>query len=429
MSDALRRRLFEELDRLVLIDPHTHINPHAPASQTLADVLGYHYYTELAHSAGMPKAQIEEPGLDPKEKVRRLVENLAPLDNTIQYSWLVEMSRELFGFAHERVTPDNWEALYDTAAAKMRSPDWAAQVLKKSRLEAVFLTNDFDDPLTGFDTKLYIPCLRTDDLVFHLAKPEVRARLAKATGCEAGSATEVRKAIGKLFDHFTSKGARACAISLPPDFAPAPVSGPTADVALAALAAQGVDAAAERRREASHFVFWTLAEHCAAYHLPFDLMIGVNRAVYQAGVYQGQDLYDSRVSLIQYRELFNAFPQVVFPISVLASVTNQELTSYSWIFPNVVTHGHWWYSNTPTFIEHDTSARLEAVPRTKQIGYYSDMYKLEFALPKFAMYKRILAKVLAERFCVDRGWSEERAVEFGREVLRGNVERVFFAKG
>ena len=141
--------------------------------------------------------------------------------------------------------------------------------------------------------------------------------------------------------------------------------------------------------------------------------------------YQGRDLYDSRVSLIQYRELFNAFPQVTFPISVLASVTNQELASYAWIFPNVVTNGHWWYSNTPTFIEHDLPARLEAVPRTKQIGYYSDMYKLEFALPKFAMYKRILAKVLAERFVIDRGWSEERAVELGRQVLRGNVERIF----
>jgi glucuronate isomerase len=116
---------------------------------------------------------------------------------------------------------------------------------------------------------------------------------------------------------------------------------------------------------------------------------------------------------------------VTFPISVLASVTNQELTSYSWIFPNVVTHGHWWYSNTPAFIEHDTAARLEAVPRTKQVGYYSDMYKLEFALPKFAMYKRILAKVLAERFVIDRGWAEERAVSFGRQVLRGNVERIF----
>ncbi len=180
MSDSLRQRLFAELDRLVLID--THINPHSPASTTLADVLGYHYYTELAHSAGMPKARIEESGLDPKEKVRRLVENLAPLDNTIQYSWLVEMARALFGFQAERVTTENWESLYDAAAAKMRGSDWARQVLKQSRLEAVFLTNDFDDPLEGFDTRLYIPCLRTDDLVFHLGKPEVRARLERATG-------------------------------------------------------------------------------------------------------------------------------------------------------------------------------------------------------------------------------------------------------
>src|SRR5690349_14251673 len=76
MSLALRQRLFTELDSLVLIDPHTHINPHAPASQTLADVLGYHYYTELAHSAGLHREAIEEPGIEPKEKVRRLVEAL-----------------------------------------------------------------------------------------------------------------------------------------------------------------------------------------------------------------------------------------------------------------------------------------------------------------------------------------------------------------
>ena len=428
MSDALRKRLFDELDRLVLIDPHTHINPHAPAADTLADVLGYHYYTELAHSAGIPKARIEEPGLDPKEKVRRLVECLAPLDNTIQYSWLLEMARELFGFSDERVTPDNWEALYDTAAAKMRQPDWSSQVLKKSRLEAVFLTNDFDDPLEGFDARVYVPCLRTDDLVFHFGKPEVRARLEKASGVAPGSAAALRQAIGRLFEHFTRRGARACAISLPPDFAPVPVTAAAADAAIATLVKNGPSATPAERRDASNFVFWTLAEFCADFHLPFDLMIGVNRAVYEAGVYQGQDLYDSRVSLIQYRALFNAFPQVVFPISVLASVTNQELVSYSWIFPNVVTNGHWWYSNTPTYIEHDTAGRLEAVPRTKQIGYYSDMYKLEFALPKFAMYKRILAKTLAHRFCIDRGWSEGRAVELGRQVLRDNVERIFYAE-
>ncbi len=91
----------------------------------------------------------------------------------------------------------------------------------------------------------------------------------------------------------------------------------------------------------------------------------------------------------------------------------------------MLTNGPGWYSNTPAYIEHDAAARLEAVPRTKQIAYYSDMYKLEFALPKFAMYKRILAKILAERFVVDRRWKEEQAVDLGRQVLRGNVDAVF----
>ncbi len=425
MSTDLRTRIFTALDSIVLVDPHTHINAHAPASTTLADIMGYHYYTELAHSAGMPKARIEEPGLEPKDKVGRLVEYLGVLENTIQSSWLLEMAREFFDFDADAITTKNWESLYDRAAAKMSQPDWTARVFKRSKLEAVFLTNDFDDPLTGFDTAVYVPCLRTDDLVFHLAHSAVRSRLEKATGGSLHDARSLRMAIVRLFEHFVSRGARACAISLPPDFEPRQVAAAAAEAALAEVFRLGPQASAERVRELSHFVFWTLAECCADFKLPFDLMIGVNRGVYQDGVFQGRDLYDSRVSLIQYQALFNAFPTVLFPVSVLASVTNQELVSYSWIFPNVLTNGHWWYSNTPTYIEQDAAARLEAVPRTKQIGYYSDMYKLEFALPKFAMYKRILAKILAERFVIDRSWSEERAISLGRQVLRGNVDAVF----
>jgi glucuronate isomerase len=425
MSETLRERLFEELDALVLIDPHTHIDAHHPASATPADILGYHYFTELAHSAGMPKDQIEEPGLDPKEKCARLFANLGPIDNTIQYSWFIETAQTFFGFQENRITAENWEPLYEAAARQMARDDWAEHVLERSKLEAVFLTNDFDDPLEGFDTQRYIPCLRTDDLVFHLAKPEVRERLERAAGVAVKDSGTLRQAIGALFDHFKAHHARACAISLTPDFSPVPVPAGRADTAIDAVYSRGPDAAASHREALGHFVFWTLAQFCAEHQLPFDLMIGVKRGVYAGGVYQGQDLYDSRVSLIQYRELFNAFPQVTFPVSVLASVTNQELVSYAWIFPNVVTNGHWCYSNTPAFIEHDLAARLEAVPRTKQIGYYSDMYKLEFALPKFAMYKRILAKVLAERFVIDRDWSEEDAVALGKAVLRDNVERVF----
>ncbi len=424
MSTDLTHRLLGELERIVLIDPHTHINPHAAASKTLADIMGYHYYTELAHSAGLPKFKIEEPGLDPKTKVGRLVEWLDRLDNTIQVNWLIKLCQKFFGFDDVRINLDNWEKLYDTAAAKMAEPDWEDQCLKQSGIEKVFLTNDFDDPLAGFNTQRYIPCLRTDDLVFHLAKPEVRKRLATATNIEFTNTATLKEALGRLFTHFKKHDAKACAISLPPWFSPREpglheVRGPLQKIL------SNETLTFDEQARLSEFVFWSLAELCAEHRLPFDLMIGVNRRVYPDGVYQGQDLFDQRVSLIQYQELFNAFPQVTFPVSVLAQVSNQELVSYAWIFPNVVTNAHWWYSNIPAYITIDCRSRLEAVPRNKQIGYYSDMYKLEFAWPKFQMYRQVLAKVLAEDFVIGREWSEARALNLGQQVLRGNVETIF----
>jgi glucuronate isomerase len=426
MTESIRDSIYDAIASIRLIDPHTHINPHSPASHTLADLLGYHYYTELAHSAGMPKDQIEEPGLDPRELVWRLVNNLSPIENTAQYRWLIEICRQFFGFEGDRIDQSNWEELYDAAERQMASAEWPQMVLDQSNVEAVFLTNDFDDPLEGFDTDTYIPCLRTDDLVFHLEKPTTRQRLAACTEIELdGSLSSLRESLTHRFEHFVEHGARACAISLPPTFEPTLVSDGRASTALDHVLRQGSQADPSHKNALARRVFWTLAELCDEYGLPFDLMIGVNRGVYAEGVYQGQDLYDSRVSLIQYRELFNAFPAVKFPVSVLASVTNQELVSYAWIFPNVITNGHWWYSNTPSFIARDAAARLEAVPQTKQIAYYSDAYKLEFVWPKFDMYRRILAGILADHFVKGCGWSEERAIELGRQVLRDNVDEIF----
>src|SRR2546430_2030563 len=147
--DPLTQTLLAEIERIPLIDPHSHIDPHRPVSRHLDDILGYHYYTELAHSAGM--------------------------------------SQELL-------------------------------------------------------------------------RPEVPPReLERATGTDVGSPERLRQALGKLFEHFTGRGAKACAISLPPDFHP---TRPLTD-------------------RGPQFIFWALAELCRDFRLPFDLMVGVNRNVYR----------------------------------------------------------------------------------------------------------------------------------------------------
>jgi glucuronate isomerase len=401
-SDNLVRDLYTELARVPLIDPHSHIDPHRPVSKHLDDILGYHYYTELAHSAGMSQ-ELLRPEVPARERVRAILGSMDRFDNTAQYSWFLDIARSFLDFKGERVTPDDTDALCDAADREFARPDWEEVVFRRTGLEKIFLTNEFDDPLTGFDTGRYVPCLRTDALVFHLDQPAVRERLEQATRTDVGSPDRMRQALGKLFEHFTVRGAKACAISLPPDFHP---TRPLTD-------------------RGPQFVFWTLAELCRDFNLPFDLMVGVNRNVYRGGVHQGRDLFDQRTSLIQFQELFNAFPEVTFCVSVLSSAQNQELVSHAWIFPNVLTSGHWWYSNVPHYISADLRARLQAVPKTKQIGYYSDAYKLEFVLPKYAMYRRILAGVLADDFVRPGLLSEARALELGRALLRENVRRVF----
>src|SRR5262245_56883144 len=202
LSQLLVERLLSELNRIRLIDPHSHINPHSAASKSLGDILGYHYFTELAHSAGLPRERIEEPGLSPKDLVARLVPKLCDIENTIQYSWLLHLCREFFDFEGESITLSNSEPLYDRAEARMARPDWEDEVLDRSGLDAVFLTNDFDDPLEGFDAGRYIPCLRTDDLVFKLTDPATRRRLAAATKIEVEDSAALQRALGQLFENF-----------------------------------------------------------------------------------------------------------------------------------------------------------------------------------------------------------------------------------
>ncbi|HMP00966.1 MAG TPA: amidohydrolase, partial [Gemmatales bacterium] len=317
MSD-LEARLLAEIERIQFVDPHSHIQPRTPAARSLDDLLGYHYYTELAHSTGMGHEPLG-PNFPPRERVRRLLAQSTHFRNTVQYSWLVAIARYFLGWT-DTLGPEQSDALWDRAETLMAQPDWEKQLINRTGVEQIFLTNDFDDDLTGFDSRRYVPCLRTDELVFRGTEPRVRDRLAAVTGVEPIGLAGWRRAIAALFERFIRHGAAYCAVSLPPDFEPQPLPEAELDRLLQP------DQPASRQRSVG--VFWELARACAECGLPFALMIGVHRQVYRAGVYQGQDLFDQRTSLHAFAELFNAFPGVRFCVSVLSSPQNQELASY-----------------------------------------------------------------------------------------------------
>src|SRR3954469_3583206 len=100
-TDALVRDLTAALDAVPLIDPHSHIDPLAPVSRSLDDILGYHYYTELAHSAGMSQALLGKDA-DPRERVREIVRFMDRYDNTAQYAWFVDIARTFLGLDEQQ---------------------------------------------------------------------------------------------------------------------------------------------------------------------------------------------------------------------------------------------------------------------------------------------------------------------------------------
>src|ERR1700676_2187166 len=134
LLDRLTRDLYTEICRIPLIDPHSHINPHAAASRSLDDILGYHYYAELAHSAGMSQEPLstETP---PRERVRAILAHMDRFDNTAQYGWFLEIARTFLGFKSDRVTAQDCDALFDQAERVMSAPDWEEDVLRRSNVE------------------------------------------------------------------------------------------------------------------------------------------------------------------------------------------------------------------------------------------------------------------------------------------------------
>ncbi len=171
VSDPAARELFDEMARWPIFDPHSHIDALQPAARNLDEVLGYHYYTELAHSAGMP-ADLVDPSLSPRERARNLAELSRP-DRQHGPVFLADGDRPDVPRVRARpdLARDDRLPLRPGRSASPTGPAWDREVWDRSKLEAVFLTNDFDDPLEGWDTRQYVPCLRTDDLVLKLHEP------------------------------------------------------------------------------------------------------------------------------------------------------------------------------------------------------------------------------------------------------------------
>ena len=428
MNHTIVAQLYREVNAMPIYDVHTHIRPVHAAGRSIGDILSYHYYTELTNAAEYQPGGF--PLNDPEALTRMVVPLLRHIRNTVQYDWLMVISETFLGIPRSRWETGNWEEIYRLSVGVMTDSGYPDRVIAEANLKVAYLTNSFDEDLDGFDTSFYVPNLRVEPFVIWSANPEQLDDLSDFLGRPILGVSEFDAAMDKAFAKFAAHNMGYAAISAPPNVITGPVESAAADAVLKkVLSGEMIDD--EGKKVLVAYGFNRVADLCRDHEKPFHLMIGADRDAYAHGVPSGCDLFDSVNSLRGYDYLLNAYPDVSFPVAVLADTSGLELTAAAWIRHNVYPSGHWWYSNQPTEIAREVRRRLDTVPGNKSVGYFSDSYYLDFILPKFRMYKFELARALADR--MERSeihpnmapFTFDQAVELAHKLMVDNPRRLF----
>ena len=430
MNTEIVQRLYKEINNFPIFDPHTHINPNSASAGSLGGILSYHYYTELCNSAEYEPGWWEK-GIAPDELVKRIAKKLPLIQNTVQFSWFLTIAEEFLGIQKvELINPEKLETINEKSKKIMAEKGYIQRLIDKSKLKKVYLTNQFNEKLEGFDYNFYRPCLRIDPFSYFADRGTVLQDMAESTGVPIKNSTSFDKALDRVFAYFKEKNFAYASVSAWPNTVIKPVEKTREDAIIKKIMS-GSRLSDHEHEDHVSYSFLLVTELCKKYGVPFHLMIGVDKGVYAHGVESGTDLVNSTNSMRGYDYLFNHYPDVRFPTSVLSDTQGLELTSSAWIRHNVYPSGHWWYLNNPTDIAREVSRRLEVVPLHKIIAYYSDAYYLEFILPKFRMYKYTLAKVLAEKIESSKydpnmiEINEDKALEIAWSILWNNPQAIF----
>ena len=179
----------------------------------------------------------------------------------------------------------------------------------------------------------------------------------------------------------------------------------------AALARRATAGPAERDIYASYIneAFLTRLEQ-EGRGLVFQFSFGAEPLPYETGSRLKQE------TIRQLGEMIGRHPGLRFQCFLSSRHANQSLCTLARELPNLSLAGCWWHNFFPEIIRQILSERLDMLPATQQIGFFSDAYCVEWTYAKAILVRRQLARVLADR--IEQGqYSRRDALEIAETIL------------
>ncbi len=397
MTRALSRKSLHSLvqgvlDRTPLVDLHTHLYDPALGPVLLwglDELLTYHYLVAEFFRACPTFEYDRFWSLTKIEQADLIWQELF-----VARSPLSEACRGVLTVMHRLGLDTKVKDLRKArkAFAKRNARDYVDEVLSKSGIKRLYMTNDPMDPLEapgwikGFDRDpRFLGVLRLDSAIMNWPDGAQRLRgmgYSADDGLTGNTIGQVERYLHDWCDRFD---ARYMAISLPPTFRYPDVHSP-----VTTLMTKAVFPVARARR------------------IPVAMMIGVKKLVNPALRLAGDSLGHSDINTVE--ALARDFSDIRFLVTMLARENMHELCIASRKFKNMTPFGCWWFLNNPSLIAEITRMRLETLGLSF-VPQHSDARVLDQLIYKWKHSRSIIGDVLTDKYAdiAAAGWVPTRA--------------------
>jgi glucuronate isomerase len=431
VTRSLAEDVEQGLAELPMFDVHTHLVGGRLGARGLHDILLYHMVVSDLYAAGCPSGArlTQYPGWPTQAEAHARLEEAIPFLPLIQNTscfWCVRMIlRDLYDWRRP-ITAGNWRELDATIRERADDRSWHRAILDRLNIRRTGTewarrgSGEDDDRLEyalewGFFTRCQWG--EFDTALYELERcwgrtPESPAPIGAGsrppTERTIRTLDDVHAAIAHYVGHIPYGQVLATATHVSTDIDFRTVSD--AEMA-AALARRGEAGPAERDAYASYIneAFLTELEKHGG-QIVFQFSLGAEPLPYETG---------SRLSqrtIRQLAEIVGRHPGLRFQAFLASRHANQSLCIMARELPNLSLAGYWWHNFFPNVIRQVMAERLDMLPVSKQVGFFSDAYAIEWTYGKALLVRKQMAQVLAGK--IKQGqYSRSEALAVARAIL------------
>ena len=434
--DTLGRDIEEELKPGPMLDVHTHLDATHPVARGLHDILLYHMVVSDLVSAGCPdRSRLPETPSDEEARVRieRALPFLPGIANT-SCAWGVRIILEHLFDWRKPVTAENWGELdgliRDRAGEKGRAREIQAKAgIRRSCTELWRRHDGRADAMFQYSLEWAFfgraQWGEFDTAIWELEKAWSEGAPAAPAPIGPDAARPVpSRTIRSLADVHDALDAYVDAI-------PANVLGTaqhlSTDIDFQAVDERTMASALRRRsragrRERDVYASYIMEEFFKRLEarkpgVMFQFSLGAEPLPAETASRLSQS------TLASLAETVARHPGIRFQCYLSSAHANQTLCTIARELPNFSLAGFWWHNFFPAFIERVIRERLDMLAASRQVGFFSDAYTMEWSYAKAVIVRRVLARVLADKVMHGQ-YDKPGALAIAREILFESPRRL-----